>query len=1545
MARQVKYFLPRRTGPLSAVLFMALFVLVDFIAVPTLFAKSYTITASAGKGGNIIPSGKIRVEKDNDQSFTIVADEGYLIEDVKVDGKSQGPISSYTFVRVRANHKIEATFATRTFTITASAGSGGAIDPSGEVSRKTGENQSFAITPIDGFEIRDVLVDGASQGPLEKYTFSNILADHTIEAFFSQIFGVRNLTIPDRSMKIGDRVTATLEVDNDGGGTYTLVSGSVGGYPLTGLQRSSSTLYTATFTITEGGNSYLAGEPIPVSDLVLALGTSQGGVFQGSIIQDHDPVDAKFPVIQSMAVDAGVYRIGEVVNLSIKADGTGYSAGPATTVNGISLSASTVTFSETGSGNYLLTYVVKEGDPDVTPPENLLTASVVLIKPSGNTGEPFSTLSNASQVAIDAHPPRITRMEVPSIAVGPGGSVVVDVVADGTGYTAGPDTKINGIPLGSDRVSFTELSMGLYELTYQVSGEDPEAGPGELQVTVVLKDQAGNTGLPFSSLVENYLEIYTTRPEAVLAGPPEICEGEEAALTVMLSGRAPWDLSLDDGISITDYNNVTSSSLSIPVAPLETTTYRIVKVIDVNGVENDGSGDVQIRVSGITDVEIIGLALGYSVEDDPVKLEANVSGGIFTGPGVVSSTGYFYPDLAGIEGSPHEIVYSYENQGGCISRDTAQVYVVGSESALLMPAGSICENGEPFLITVLNVTGNEGVFRLLNSASAPVEGLQDHGDNTATIDPKILGPGDYTIEYQYFNGGDLYLRKNFTVGPVTIPLIWGLEEGAYCQDTPGIVLQSNLEGVRFEGPGVTWSALDGYLFNARLADPGEVTIACTYVSEGGCSATAEQAVQVLAAPEVQFGLSTACIPDGGEIVSFHNMTSERSSVKSWEWNFGDEGSGKKNLSNLEEPTHFYQEAGEKTITLTATTYDGCVVSHAIDSLIDSKPSAAFAMVSDCLPLGTGIQFINRSEMGSATVDTIIWRISTKEGILLDEIGSSTLEDTMIYPFQAADNYQVQLYTASIGGCDDEVTREISLKPAMRLAEGGYLEAFNQSNGDWSIHSEGQQESWTWDVPDFEGFIPQMDDRAWFTQLPETTMGTVEQSWIQSPCFDFSGMERPLIQMKIMRSFIPVQNGAVLQYLDVLEEGWKTVGDETPGINWYNSDNILQQPGGSYTGWGLEEFSPDRDWVTVVHDLDQVAGSPHVSFRVAFASHGKDAIGNQGVAVDDFQIRERSKLVVLEHFTDFSQDNSRLADRVIDSLGIHLPVDVIDLRYHMSYYGMDPLYEVNPDPSDTRSINYGVPEVPYTLLDGGVVPENRYDLSGLSLPSLEDRVRLLTLEAPVFGIDLHVDWGTEGLEAEATVTCKAGRFDDNIQLYLVVFETSVTTLSLKGTTVDSRNVVLDMLPTPAGILLGDSWTEGENLVRSATWTYGPNVEDIDELAVAALIQDRSSKRILQAVVQYKDPTVGLPGEISMPKALLIYPNPAGQFLYVRTGSEIRDEARVELTDLSGTKVLETRVPPGTEFVELEVGQLAEGMYILRWIETGQVGDTGKVIIAR
>ena len=70
------------------------------------------------------------------------------------------------------------------YTIKATAGSGGSISPSGNVSVREGGDQTFTITPDKGYAVANVKIDGKSIGAVKSYTFENVRRTHTIEVIF-----------------------------------------------------------------------------------------------------------------------------------------------------------------------------------------------------------------------------------------------------------------------------------------------------------------------------------------------------------------------------------------------------------------------------------------------------------------------------------------------------------------------------------------------------------------------------------------------------------------------------------------------------------------------------------------------------------------------------------------------------------------------------------------------------------------------------------------------------------------------------------------------------------------------------------------------------------------------------------------------------------------------------------------------------------------------------------------------------------------------------------------------------------------------------------------------------------------------------------------------------------------------------------------------------------------------------------------------------------------------------------------------------------------
>ena len=79
----------------------------------------------------ITPVGSSIVKYDSSLKYTITPNAGFVLDTLFVNGNKVDSTTSYTFDTVKVNKTIFAKFKVQTFTITATAGAGGSINPSG----------------------------------------------------------------------------------------------------------------------------------------------------------------------------------------------------------------------------------------------------------------------------------------------------------------------------------------------------------------------------------------------------------------------------------------------------------------------------------------------------------------------------------------------------------------------------------------------------------------------------------------------------------------------------------------------------------------------------------------------------------------------------------------------------------------------------------------------------------------------------------------------------------------------------------------------------------------------------------------------------------------------------------------------------------------------------------------------------------------------------------------------------------------------------------------------------------------------------------------------------------------------------------------------------------------------------------------------------------------------------------------------------------------------------------------------------------------------
>ena len=156
---------------------------------------TYTLSVStSGAGSGTVSSSPTGTTFSAGSSATLTATANANSTFAGWSGACSGTSSTCT-VTMNSNLSVTAAFNLKTYSITASAGSGGSISPSGSVSVNSGASRTFTISPTTGYTIADVKVDGASAGPVSSYAFSSVAANHSIQSSFAQAQSSYTLTI------------------------------------------------------------------------------------------------------------------------------------------------------------------------------------------------------------------------------------------------------------------------------------------------------------------------------------------------------------------------------------------------------------------------------------------------------------------------------------------------------------------------------------------------------------------------------------------------------------------------------------------------------------------------------------------------------------------------------------------------------------------------------------------------------------------------------------------------------------------------------------------------------------------------------------------------------------------------------------------------------------------------------------------------------------------------------------------------------------------------------------------------------------------------------------------------------------------------------------------------------------------------------------------------------------------------------------------------------------------------------------------------------
>jgi gliding motility-associated-like protein len=187
----------------------------------------------------------------------------------------------------------------------------------------------------------------------------------------------------------------------------------------------------------------------------------------------------------------------------------------------------------------------------------------------------------------------------------------------------------------------------------------------------------------------------------------------------------------------------------------------------------------------------------------------------------------------------------------------------------------------------------------------------------------------------------------------------------------------------------------------------------------------------------------------------------RSSIISYQWDFGDAGSS----SQLAEPSHTYTKTGSYIVTLKYTTDNGCTGTLTYtDVNITRKPSANFTLPSGNTICGnTATKFLSTS---TGDYWTPMWSIAKSGSTVYETIGFNSeqfiqFSDTGFY------NVQLVLYSNEASACNDTMTKLnfVKILPAIPKIKG-YLNTCDATRGLVRFTENSiNPTTWIWDFGD------------------------------------------------------------------------------------------------------------------------------------------------------------------------------------------------------------------------------------------------------------------------------------------------------------------------------------------------------------------------------------------------------------------------------------------------------------------------------------------------
>lgn len=253
----------------------------------------------------------------------------------------------------------------------------------------------------------------------------------------------------------------------------------------------------------------------------------------------------------------------------------------------------------------------------------------------------------------------------------------------------------------------------------------------------------------------------------------------------------------------------------------------------------------------------------------------------------------------------------------------------------------------------------------------------------------------------------------------------------------------------FDGSGNS-SALNPN-FNFPSAGVHPVTLEAT--SNSGCIHDTTIDVLVNYSPHVDFTATTVC---HGQATNFNDASSITSGIiTDLSWDFAGEGT-----DASANPSFTFTNTGNRPVTLTATSDQGCVHDTTINAVVNITPVANFDLNNTCL--GLPAYFWDTS---TPTTNGVITNWGWTFG---DPANGTSTDEDPVYTYGINGGFPVTLTVTTGNNCSDDTTQNIlvQIPPTANFTYNDGCEDAPVSFTNTSVNGDGNITTYQWDFGDF-----------------------------------------------------------------------------------------------------------------------------------------------------------------------------------------------------------------------------------------------------------------------------------------------------------------------------------------------------------------------------------------------------------------------------------------------------------------------------------------------